>query len=241
MNKLIGNMRNIMSKNSADSLLVGGVVCLLGAGVLAVRQTPKALRILEEKETATNMAKVKAVAPLYIPSVLLSGLGIAQIVWSRNITHNKLAALATAYTVSETAYRTYRNKVQDIVEPEKMEKIKREFASDILKNDPSTNKEVIISSRGEELIYDTMSGRYFRGSMEDIYRVENVLNKKLMNEMTISLNEFYSEINLPVVKVGCELGWKIERDNVSIGISAGLTEDGRPCLVLDYDVIPICV
>ena len=239
MNYHVENIKRLISRNSSDLLLVSGVACILGSGVLAVKQTPKAVRLLEKKKESSTIDKIKIAAPLYVPSVLLAGFGIAQIVCSRNISNNKIAAITTAYTVSETALRTYKEKVKEVVEPEKYERIKKEVASDILKGDPSGNKEVIISSKGEELIYDAMSGRYFRGSMEEVDRAVNILNKRLMTEMTINLNEFYSEINLPIVKVGCELGWSIEKELIDVHITSGITEDGRPCLVLDYDVVPL--
>ena len=233
------NIKNLLSRNTPDLLLVGGVGCILGGGLLAIRQTPKAIQLLEKKKEESTIDKVKAVSPLYIPSVLLTGLGITQIVCSRNITKNKIAAITTAYTVSETAYKTYRDKVKDIVEPEKYEEIKREVAAEKIRRDPVGDKEVTITTKGDVLIYDNMSGRYFKSSINDIERVANWLNKKLRNEMSMDLNEFYSEIGLPPIKIGCEVGWHIDEDELKPSFSSTIAEDGTPCLVLDYDVVPI--
>jgi hypothetical protein len=237
MNSYIKNVRNLVSRNASDLLLVGGVGCILGGGLLAIRQTPKAVKLMEEKKT--NKEKAKAVAPLYIPSVLLTGLGIAQIVCSRNMTNNKIAAMATVYTVSETAFKTYREKVKDIVEPEKYEEIKREVATEKLRRDPIGNKEVIMTTRSDVLIYDNISGRYFKGSVNEIERVANLLNKRMMSEMTVQLNEFYTEIGLLPIKIGCEMGWSIDNESIDIRFDSAIAEDGQPCLVLDYDVVPI--
>jgi hypothetical protein len=230
--------QNLVSRNASDLLLVGGVGCILAGGILAIKQTPKAIRLLEKKKDHTTVEKVKTLTPLYIPSILLTGVGITQIVCSRNITNNKLAAVATAYTMSESAFRTFKEKVRDAVEPEKYEEIKKEYAAERLRKDPIVNKEVIIQPKGDVLIYDSMSGRYFKGSMDRINQAVNLLNKRMISEMTILLNDFYSEIDIPPIKVGCDVGWTIDQHLIEIDVTSSIADNGEPCLVIDYEVIP---
>lgn len=236
---IIKNARHLVSRNASDLLLIGGVGCILTGGALAIRKTPEAVLILDKKKKAGKVEKVKAVAPLFIPAVGFTVIGIVQIVCSRNITKNKIAAITTAYTVTETAYKTYRDKVKEYVEPEQYEDIQREVATDLLKKNPLGDKEVIIQAKGESLIYDSMSGRYFKSSINDIDRAVNVLNKRMRSDMTINLNDLYNEIGLPIVKVGAEMGWSIDYDDIEIRYDSGIAEDGQPCIVLDYDVRPI--
>lgn len=239
MKRYVKNAKRLISRNASDMLLVGGIASILGGSILAIKQTPKALKILEQKKEDTNTNKIKKVAPLYIPSVVITGVGIAQIICSRNITNNKIAAVATAYTVSETALKTYKDKVKTIVKPEKYEEIKREVASEKLKKDPLKDKEVIMTNNSDVLIYDNMSGRYFKSSIDNINYAVNALNKKLMSEMSISLNEFYLEIGLPTIKIGYNLGWLIDKELINIDFTSTIADSGEPCLVIDYDVTNI--
>ena len=231
--------QNLVSRNSSDLLLVGGVGCMIGGGVLAIMQTPKVMKLMERNKDKKTIEKVKIVAPIYIPSILLTGVGITQIVCSRNITNNRLAAVATAYTVSETAFKTFKDKVKDVVEPDKYEEIKREVANEKLRRDPLGNKEVVIMEKGDTLIYDNMSGRYFKSNINDIEKAANLLNKRMRSEMSIQLNDFYSEIGLSPVKVGCELGWIIDKEDIEVHVSSGIADNGEPCLVIDYEVTPL--
>ena len=231
--------RKLVSRNASDLLLVGGVSCILTGCVLAIRQTPKAIQIADRRKDEPAVEKFKVLAPLYVPSILLTCIGITQIVCSRNITNNKLAAVATAYTVSESAFRTYREKVRDIVEPEKYDEIRREVASEKLRKDPLGNKEVVMTDRGNVLIYDNMSGRYFKSNMDDIDRAANLINKRLRTDMTIQLNDFYIEIGLSAVKIGCELGWNIDKEDLDIKYSSTIADNDEPCLVMDYEVVPL--
>lgn len=229
------NIQKLLTKNAPDLLLATGVVSMIGGGILGIKQTPKALKILEEKEDDTLVEKTKSVAPLYIPSIVLTGVGITSIICSRNMTNKKLAAMATAYTVSETAFKAYRNKVKDLVEPEKFEEIKKEVARETLKKDSIKDKEVYMTSQPESLIYDEASGRYFRGSIEQIERVVNMLNKRMMNDMSIQLNEFYTELGLEPIKLGVDLGWTVEHELIEVTFTGSIADNNEPCIVMHYD------
>ena len=80
MNKI----EKILRKNAPDLLLAVGVCSLIGSTIMAVKSTPKANRILEEKKDSKKMEKFKAVAPCYASSALLACAGTASIVCSRN-------------------------------------------------------------------------------------------------------------------------------------------------------------
>lgn len=228
------NITNLLKKNAPDLLLVGGVVSILGAGVLAIKETPRAVQILDQEKETENIYKIKKVAPLYIPSVVLTVLGITQIVWSRNITNGKIAALATAYTVSETGYRTYREKIKELVEPETYEKIRKEVAHEVLQKDPVGNKEVIITTHNDVLMYDKMSGRYFMSNRDYIEKSVNELNRRMISENYLTLNELYYEIGLAPIKMGDMIGWDISNGMIEIDYDSDIADDGRPCIVLDY-------
>ena len=229
---IIKNARNLVSRNASDLLLIGGVGCILTGGALAIRKTPEAVLILDRKKKASNIDKAKAVAPLFVPAIGFTVVGIVQIVCSRNITKNKIAAITTAYTVTETAYKTYRDKVKEYVEPEQYEDIEREFVRETVKRNPN-NKETINISGNKVLIYDNSADRYFEGTLNEIEKAVNTLNKRLRNDMVITMNEFYSEIGLNPTKTGEYLGWKIDKDEIEIYTSSGIADDGRPYIMLE--------
>ena len=239
MKPLVKTAKNLVTRNASDLLLVGGIGCLIGGSLLGIKQTPKAIKILDENKEKTKVEKIKKVAPLYVPTVVLTCIGIAQIVCSRNITKNKIAAITTAYTVSETAFKTYRNKVKEIVEPEISKVIEDQVAEETVKRNPIGNREVVMTPNANVLILDSVSGRYFTGNVNDIENVVISLNKKMMSEMYMQLNDLYSEIGLPPIKIGCNLGWHIDDDTIKIRFGSTIADNGDPCLVLDYDVIPI--
>ena len=62
MNKWV----DIVKKNKADIFMVVGIGSILFGGALAIKNTPKACKVLEENEDSSKTEKVKKVAPLYI-------------------------------------------------------------------------------------------------------------------------------------------------------------------------------
>lgn len=239
MNTKVNKMRYCLKKSAPDLFLVAGVVAIIGGGIYAVKQTPKAIKILETMEEDSNMDKVKVLAPLYIPSVLSTCAGITSIVCSRNMTNSKIAAMTTAYTVSETALKTYKRKVKEIVDEEKYEEIKSEVNKERLKRTPIGDREIYMANKGDVLMFDSSSGRYFKSNIDTIDKIVNLLNKRMMSEMRISLNEFYSEIGLPPIKIGMDIGWDIDRELISVDTGASIAENGEPCIVIDYDCVRI--
>lgn len=229
------NIEKILRKNAPDLLLTVGICSLLGSTIMAVKFTPKANRILKEKENSTKIEKFKAVAPCYVPSALLACAGTASIICSRNITKNRFTAMATAYTVTSSTLRSFKKNLEEVVEPEKVKIIKSKVAKDNLEeaaNDiPSNNNE-----EKKPLFFDSVSGRYFRSTINEIDKAVNELNKQMMNEMYIRLNDFYNEIGLERIKIGEDLGWNIDKGLIEVRYDTTIADNDEPCIVLDYEL-----
>ena len=60
----------------------------------------------------------------------------------------------------------------------------------------------------------------------------------MLSEMYISLTEFYNEIGLEPTKISDDLGWDLDDGLIELDISSQITDDGRPCIVIDYLVAP---
>lgn len=61
----------------------------------------------------------------------------------------------------------------------------------------------------------------------------NELNRRMLLDGRLTLNDFYDEIGLATTKIGDEIGWNIESGFIEIHFTADIA-DGEPCLVLDF-------
>lgn len=246
ISKMLKSFRYELGKHSPEILTGIGIAGMITTTVMAVKATPKALDLLAEvKEDTKNEDKkvvgkaiVTKVAPVYIPATLTGCFSIACLVGASSVNVRRNAALATAYTLSESALKEYQAKVVETIGEKKEQSIRDAVAKDTIQRNPVTNTEVFITSKGDTLCYDAISGRYFTSDIEKLRRIENELNKRLMNEMYISLNELYYEIGLRPTEQGNELGFNIDDGFIDFNFSAQITDDGRPCIVVGYHIGP---
>lgn len=259
--RITRNIRLGLQKHSPEILTGIGIAGMITTTALAVRATPKAMVLIEEEKQRLNnelraeaennnqeeyverdvlkpVELIRTTWTCYIPAAVTGVLSVACLISASSVNIRRNAALATAYSLSESALKEYQEKVIESIGEKKEKEIRNSIAKDKLERDPVVNKEVIITGRGETLCYETITSRYFKCDIEKLRKVENELNKKLISEMYISLNEFYYEIGLRPTEVGNDLGWNIDDGLIDLQFSSQLAEDGTPCLVIDYHVVP---
>lgn len=246
--KFLHNTKAVISKNSPKILTGIGIAGMITTTVLAVKATPKAVRLIEEaKEHEDEKLPAKEVVKVtwkcYIPAAVTGVASIACLIGAQSISSRRISAIATAYKLSETALTEYKQKVLETVGEKKAEEIREKVLADKPKSTPVSEGTVIVTGRGETLCYDAISGRHFKSDMNKLEKAQNDLNKRLMNEMYISLNEFYDALGLPCTHLGNELGWNLDDGLIELSIGHGIADDdtpyaGMPMLVVDYCVSP---
>ena len=238
------SLKTAIKKHSPEILTGIGIAGMITTTVMAVRATPKALILSEERkeeigaEKLEAMDMVKTTWACYIPAAITGTLSVACLIGASSVNARRNAALATAYTLSESALKDYQGKVIEMFGEKKNEAVKDAVAKDKVEKNPVVTREVIITEKGNTLCYDAISGRYFKSDIEKIKKAECELNRQMLDDMYVSLNDFYYEIGLDSVKLGDELGWNVDSGYIDLSFSSQLASDGTPCLVIDYSVAP---
>jgi len=262
MNNKIKNVfkstKSIIKKHSPEILTGFGLASMIGSTILAIKATPKAINLLniaqrdkekkmlkdnkiEEKDypiTLTLKETIYTVWKEYIPAISLCSSGIVMIILGAHINNKRSAALATAYAVSERTLRTYKDKVIEVIGENKEKKIRDQIAQDNINNDLPKKETIIITQKGNTLIKDEYSGRYFRSDLDTIRKMVNELNRKMLCENYISLNEFYNSIGLEPIKDGYRLGWNIDKGYIDINYGSCLVDETEPCVCLEFNRMP---
>ena len=241
----VQTVKGALIKHSSEILTGVGIAGMVTTTVLAVKATPAAMNRIEAKKKTEKTDKlsvvdtVKATWKCYISAAVTGVLSVGCLISGCSSGKRKNAALATAYGLSETALKEYRDKVVEVVGEKKEHAIRDEVAKEKIANNPVSSREIIMTDNGGTLCYDNVSGRYFYSDIEALRKAENIINRRLRDEMSISLNEFYDEIGLGHIGVGDDLGWNMDKEYLELLFSTQLAEDGRtPCLVMSYDVVP---
>lgn len=238
------SLKTAIKKHSPEILTGIGIAGMITTTVMAVRATPKALILIEERKEEIGAEKLEAMDMVrttwacYIPAAITGTLSVACLIGASSVNARRNAALATAYTLSESALKDYQGKVIEMFGEKKNEAVKDSMAKDKVEKNPVVTREVIITEKGNTLCYDAISGRYFKSDIEKIKKAECELNRQILDDMYVSLNDFYYEIGLDSVKLGDELGWNVDSGYIDLSFSSQLASDGTPCLVIDYSVAP---
>ena len=238
------SVRTAMKKHSPEILTGIGIAGMITTTVMAVKATPKALILIEEKkdelETDTLNGKeiVKAAWPCYIPAAVIGSISVFCLIGASSTNLRRNAALATAYTLSESTLKEYQEKVVETIGEKKERDIREQVSKEKMIKNPV--REVILTEKGGNTIcYDVISGRYFKSDRDTISRVVNELNRQMRDEMYVTLNDFYYELGLDATKMGDDLGWNIDKGYIELAFSSHLDANGTPCLVIDYQVAPV--
>ena len=240
LTKLTKNISLFTKKNSPTILIAIGVSGMIVSTGFAIEATPKAVKLIERKKEELKKEKleplevVKTVWKCYIPTAITCVLSSACIIGANSVNAKRNAALATAYTISETALREYKDKVVETIGEKKEQSIRDAIVKDQIDRNPMTKNEVIFTGKGTTKCYDPWSSRYFDHDPEKIRKAINDLNYQLINDGYVTLNDFYYDIGLEETKSGAILGWGVEKGQVRFRFSSQVSDNEVPCLVLEF-------
>lgn len=202
------NVKMFFKRNASTILACAGGVGVVATAVVAVKDTPKAIQIIEQAEEAkgeslTVVEKIKYAGPVYIPAILIGASTLACIFGASSLNKRQQASLMSAYALLDNSYKEYKKKVDEIYGEGANNRIRGEIAKDKYGQD-----DVQVEDE-KQLFYDYFSERYFESTMEEVMQAEYDLNRKLHTKGYAFLNEFYEIVGLEPVDYGHNLGWSL--------------------------------
>ena len=246
LKRTIKSAERFLTKYIPGILTGIGITGMIGATFMAVKATPKALYLIEAKkkesevEQLTPVETIKTCWKCYIPATLTTVVSAACLIGASTVSTKRNAALATAYSISEAALREYQEKVVEVIGEKKEKAVRDAVAKDQIEKDPVTKSEVvIIDSNSNTLCYEPLSGRYFKSTIDKIKKAEIELDRQMIQEMYVSLNDFYWEIGLDGTDICDKLGWNLDKGYMDLSFSSQLADDGTPCAVIVYGIPPV--
>lgn len=232
-------------RKHAPSILAGlGIAGMLSATVQGIRATPEALRRIEQRKEEKNVEKlgiketIEVAGPCYIPTVVTTIASVGCMIGSTSVSNRRSAAISAAYSLSETALRTYQDKVVETIGERKEQQIREKAAAEYVKKADISPNTIILTGKGDVLCMDTISQRPFMSSISAIEKAQNTFNFNLRQEMYMSLNDFYDILNIPHFDgVGDDIGWSVDKYEMAIHFSSTL-HGNEAVIVADFSYAP---
>ncbi len=229
--KVVGKALADNSPKILTGMAVTGVITTAIFTGKAAYKTAQYVAELEEELTPREIAR--EVYKDYIPAVAMGAVTIACVIGANSIHTRRQAALMSAYSLTETAFREYKDKVVEEIGKGREQKVYDDIAQERVATTHPTAQEVFIAGEGGVLCLDMFSGRYFRNDMQTIRAAVNDINYTLNNDAYASLNDFWRLIGLPATDVGEELGWTHE-ELMELVYTTALTPEDKPCLAIQF-------
>lgn len=244
MNHLSSAVRTAKSVITANSpvLLVGTAIAgVVATGVLAAKGGYKARGIIdaaedEKGEELSTQEKVQLTWLCYAVPAITGASTIAAAVGVHTIHTKRHAALAGLYAVTSNKLDDYREKAEELMGPKKTQELNDGVAQKAVDRNPVEDNEVIITGHGTELCYDEWSGRYFLSSVSKMEDAANSVNRMLIDEGDVSLNDFYEFLGIPPIPMGASFGWSGAKITPKFGST--LSPDGRPAISIWFHETP---
>ena len=216
------------------------------------REDVRTIALIEDREPDkseirdTYICEAKTLAPVVVPVVVAGTTTLGCFLAANKIQADRRAAVMAAYSLSEKTLSTYQQKVIEKLGEETHQDILDETSKEIARNEvpEGFDNEKYVIPAGMVRVYDNVTGRYFFSSKEKILEAESTINKRLLDETRVPLQEFYYELGLDEhFHVGDAVGWDISNmymangNTLNIWFSPMLDDDKNPCLALNYHVL----
>lgn len=229
-------------KHSPKILTVLSVAGVASTAKLAsdagVKSNAVIIDLRNQNPEVTKKELIKAVFPIYIPTILMGGATIGCMIGATAVASKRNAVLASLYSATDLALKQYQEKTFALDDGKTDKRVRDAVAKDLVESHPVHGSEVIVTGKGKSLCYDSLSGRYFESDIDTIKRAVNRINRAIISEMWITLNQFYDELGLTPVLLGERIGWNVD-NMLELKFSSQIASDGRPCIVLGYYTEPI--
>lgn len=249
--KFIKTLGRGISKHSPEILTGLGIAGMVTTVVLSVKATPKAMQLIEDEkkriaeEESCEVEEVEKLTPVntikvawkpYIPAVVTGVASVICLVGANSVHARRNAALFSAYKLSETALLEYKEKVEAVVPEKKVKEIKQKIAEDRVKKaaEDDSKVTVIVTGEGDTWFFDPWSNTEFQSSKNKLDSAANVLNRRMRDELFVSLSDFYDEIGLERTATSDSLGWSIDKAYIDVDYSDAIVRDGKAFVVIDF-------
>jgi hypothetical protein len=241
---IVDRARKAAVDNSPALLTAIGVTGAITTAVLAGKAGFKAARVLDYEhhhfldedmnEKDILKKQVEFTWKLFVPAVGTGVVTVICIVLANRVSSKRSAAMASAYAVTQEAFREYKTKVIDKLGDNKEQKIADEVSQDRVNR---ITPPAYIVSNANSLWMDMYSGRYFNCDMETIRAAVNDINEEIFNGGFPSLTDFWEMIGLAKTTDSDEIGWNT--DNPLKVHYAAAVYDGRPVGTIEFRTAPV--
>lgn len=253
VSSVIKTTKSVITANSPVLLVGAAVAGVVATGILAAKGGYKARGIIDEAQAKRDLQQDSA--PLtfaektqltwlcYAAPAVTGATTIASVLGVHMI-HTKRAAIAAGlYAAAISKLDTMGAEAEKLLSGKKLQEFNDNVAQKTVDEHPFDMEEVVINAENSEIFLDDWSGRPFTSSVVEIERAVNDLNRQLIADHYVTLNEYFQRIGLPTLNAGDDYGWFYgdkpgEIKEIEVKFGAALKDDQTPVMVARFLTAP---
>ena len=203
----------------------------------------KTIAYNDTQSTLSTADKAFIYAKAYAPTAIMTAASIFCIFGGNRISRQRIASLAGAYILKETAFDEYKQKAEEMLGKKKANEISDDIIQSHINQNPPTEANTLQPNLPNpvqlSLWYDETSNRYFYSNAEYIRRAELEANRMLDKNGFVGINDVYSILGLDEIPLGDDMGWQKDiNGEVTIEIGTALLGPDVPCGTIRMEVRP---
>lgn len=255
VSNLVTNTKSFYTNNKATIYIATGVVSGVAAIGAAIIATPKAMNLIQKRESELKrqleplknykdtIEVIKTVWKTYIPTAFLT-LSSGILLVSGNYVHlQNLSSVTAAYKMTEKAYYAQKKGMIESLSEKQLEKVTDKMAENAFKEKEETQNGVLIAETesGKILCMDNITEKEFYSTVREIRDAISRLNFEMTNNMDgcISLQDFYDEVGADGGTLAQKVGWNVSDGLLDINVVSKINpKNDRIYIYLIFDRIP---
>lgn len=235
----MNNFQQFLMKNKPGFLLGSGIGLLLSAIASAYVLGPLAKEAVEKEKERQGVDELSAkdlirtTGPYILPTAALAVSGTICVVKGDKLNIDKGTEAIAAYALLKASDKEYREKTKEMVGEKKEKRIRESIAQDHVDNDPPEAHHIYYTGKGNVICRDAWTGKYFYGDYDKLKRIETNIDRRILDENFVPINEYYLEAGMDEVEAG-RLGWRLENGYMQMNIITVMTKDHQPCFEVSF-------
>ena len=197
----------------------------------------------EDEVKESYLEEAKSLAPLVVPPAIVGIASVSCFIFSNKVSADRRAAIMAAYSLSTETLARYQEKVIEKLGEEEHRHILDETTKELIAGKEPEGYSAVteIIPQGKVRVFDTVTGRYFYSTKEEIYEAESEINQMLVDQSIVLHEEFYYLLGLEEnYALGQCMGWDISNNYggraLKTWFAPHLDDEKNPCLALNYHV-----
>jgi hypothetical protein len=243
----IKTAKTVITANSPVLLVGTAIAGVVTTGVLAAKAGYKARGIIDEAVSdreaeglepveLTLQEKASLTWLCYASPVLTGASTIAAVVGVHTIHTKRHTAMAGLYAITSTKLDDYQEKAEELLGPKKSQVLRDDVAQKAVDRHPINEEDIILTGKGTEIMIDEWTGRSYYGSVAVVESAINEINRRLIDNDDVDLNDYYELLGLPEVKSGDDFGWSGSKISAKFG--GVVLADGRSAISTYFHQAP---